>query len=56
MKGRFFLILSVLTLGMALSGCGIKGPLYMPDDTQTAAPAQPDANAGTAGETQEESL
>ncbi len=41
MPNRLITILALLTCSLTLSGCGQKGPLYMPEESPAA--AQPDA-------------
>jgi len=35
----FFIVVAVLALLSMLSGCGLKGPLYLPTETTASAPS-----------------
>jgi|GEM_PF-3138561 len=37
---RYFLLFTVITGTVVLSGCGQKGPLYLPKASQTTTPTQ----------------
>ena len=37
---RYFLLFTVITGTVILSGCGQKGPLYLPKASQTTTPTQ----------------
>lgn len=41
MPNRLIIFMALLTCSLTLSGCGQKGPLYMPEESPAA--AQPDA-------------
>jgi len=42
-------ILSVISIGTLVSGCGNKGALYMPDESTKTPPAKPFLNKQTPG-------
>ena len=37
---RYIFLFTVITVTMVLSGCGQKGPLYLPKTSQTTTPTQ----------------